>query len=159
LQTSVQNPITSKVTMIAGGGQPGFSTTTNITSSFKPSNYKNAFTGTAGATWDNPTLTFNFGLNDSSYAPHITAHPDVCLTFLNMVTVTRVVDTDADGKLDIWETAGVHLNPGDATHPATFGTCADYPAEPCLNLPAMGLNPNVPDIVVEIDWMHGVDGH
>src|SRR5204863_1991099 len=27
-----------------------------------------------------------------------------------------------------------------------------------LNWPAMGANENVPDIFVEIDWMHGTDG-
>ena len=39
--------------------------------------------------------------------------------------------------------------------PATFGSCADYPKEPCVNLPAMGAINGVKDIFLQIDWMHG----
>src|SRR5262245_54117553 len=160
-QTGPQNPERSKLIMIAGNGQPGFDTTLNVNTAFKPSTFKDAFTGTAGTRWDNPTFAFNLGLNDSTYSAHVTANPNVCLTWTAMITSTKVVDTDHDGHLDIWETQGMHRNLGDATHPATFGTCADYPADlvNCVNLPAMGADPNKQDIFVEIDWMRGTEGH
>src|SRR5262249_55973878 len=59
-----------------------------------------------------------------------------------------------------------HLNPGDATHNATFGGCADYRSDPCENLPAMGAVNGITDIFLQLDWMHGtgdrtggIDGH
>src|SRR5207249_1132229 len=47
----------------------------------------------------------------------------------------------------------------DKVRPATFGGCSDYPAtasDPatnCVNLLAMGANPNKQDIFVEMDWL------
>lgn len=51
---------------------------------------------------------------------------------------TPSTDTDGDGLLDSWETEGLDYN-GDGTID--------------LYLPAMGADPNVPDIFVEVDWM------
>ncbi len=48
------------------------------------------------------------------------------------------IDTDGDGLLDKWETDGLDTD-GDGIID--------------VNLPAMGADPNIPDIFVEIDWM------
>lgn len=51
---------------------------------------------------------------------------------------TERIDTDGDGLLDVWELEGLDCD-GDGTID--------------VNLPAMGANPNIPDIFVEVDWM------
>ena len=56
-------------------------------------------------------------------------------------------------SLDIWEKNGLHRN--TQVTPATFGGCADYPSEPCVNLPAMGAKNGVKDVFLQMDWMHG----
>lgn len=48
-------------------------------------------------------------------------------------------DTDGDGLPDVWEKYGI-----------------EYKDE-FLDLPAMGADPNKPDIFVEVDWMEGYD--
>lgn len=48
------------------------------------------------------------------------------------------IDTDGDGLFDVWELEGLDCD-GDGTID--------------LDLPAMGANPNIPDIFVEVDWM------
>src|SRR5205823_1991464 len=50
-------------------------------------------------------------------------------------------DSDGDGLLDSWETNGIDVN--------NDGTID-------LNLPALGADPNVPDVFVEIDAMAGL---
>jgi hypothetical protein len=53
------------------------------------------------------------------------------------------VDSDGDGLLDEWETHGVTIDPdGAGPIPPQF-----------IDLPAMGANPNKPDIFLQIDWM------
>ena len=147
--------VSSKATAIVGNGQPGFNSTLNVIDSIGPGLFKKPFVGAAGTRWDNPTFDFSMKANDDAYSFHVTSSGGVCLTFSSFVTSTRVVDTDNDGLLDVWETKGLHLNIGDSTHPATFGGCADYPAERCVNLPAMGASPTKPDVFMEIDWLHG----
>jgi hypothetical protein len=118
------------------------------------------FIGRAGGKWDNPTFPIGLAKDSASYTTQVTANNNqVCLTFASIWTSTNVTDTDNDGLLDKWETRGLHLNPGSSTLPATFGGCADYPADACVDLPAMGANALTPDIFVEIDWLHGADGH
>jgi len=53
---------------------------------------------------------------------------------------TNAPDADGDGLLDDWEINGLDLN-DDGT--------------PEVNLPAMGANPNVPDIFLELDYSVG----
>ena len=52
--------------------------------------------------------------------------------------IDETEDSDGDGLLDIWEIKGL-----DSDGNGTID----------LNLPAMGADPNVPDIFVEVDWM------
>src|SRR5262249_37128881 len=150
------------MTPIVANGQSGFVETMTVTpNNGIPQNFNNSFTGSAGtvARWDSPTLPITLPQDASSYSAVVNSGSNqVCLTFAALVTSTIVTDTDYDGLLNVWETNGIHLNPGDANNPATFGGCLDNLKEPCVNLPAMGANANVPDIFVEIDWMHGVSG-
>jgi hypothetical protein len=147
----------AKMTQIVGSGQPGDVETLTVNGAAVNGS---PFTGTAGANWDNPTFPISLAKDSFSYTTQVTANTNqVCLTFTSIWTSTNVTDTDRDGLLDKWETLGMHLNPGSATVPATFGGCADFPADACVNLPAMGATPGTPDIFMEIDWEHGTDGH
>jgi hypothetical protein len=67
-----------------------------------------------------------------------------CLSFSTVVASTRVQDRDADGLLDVWETSS---NLVDA---AT--------GQPMPNLAAMGADPLVPDVFVQVDYLYrGMD--
>jgi hypothetical protein len=149
----------AQMTPIAGNGQSDFVETISVNG--LPLNLpKSPFRGIAGGRWDNPTFSINLAQNDASYSTQITSGGNqVCLTFAAIVTSTNVTDTDHDGLLDKWETNGLHLNPGGPGQPATFGGCSDYQGEPCVDLPSMGAKPGKQDIFIEIDWMHGTDGH
>jgi hypothetical protein len=155
-------PVPAKMTQIVANGQSGFVESLSVNG--LPLNLNaSPFTGTAGGPngrWDNPSFTISLAQDDASYSTQVTSGGNqVCLTFGAIVTSTNVTDTDHDGLLDVWETKGLHLNIGVPGQPATFGGCQDYPNESCVNLPAMGADPNKQDIFVEIDWMHGTDGH
>jgi hypothetical protein len=145
----------ARVTALVGNGAPGSSTEWEVNDTYLP---KNAFVGARGPRWDNPTYSFPLAANASSFK--IGAEPDnnqTCLTFAAFVASTAVVDTDRDGLLDLWETRGLVWNPGTASTPARFGTCADFPNEPCVNLPAMGAVNGQRDIFLEMDWMEGAN--
>jgi hypothetical protein len=125
----------------------------------------NLFRGTAGERWDNRTVALPLAANAASYSATIaSASNQTCLTIVSLWTSTPVVDTDNDGLVQIWETNGMHLNPGSATQPATFGGCADYPSDtahcvdlrPTVPLGGMGADPTKQDIFVEIDWLKKV---
>lgn len=57
------------------------------------------------------------------------------------------VDSDGDGLLDEWESHGVTIDP-DGAGPV---------APQFVDLPAMGADPNKPDIFLQIDWMQDVN--
>ena len=139
------------MTQIAGNGQSSFNTVLRV-------NHDNIgthqFPGSAGPNWDNPTYNISLNKNDSSYTTEMDAENNAtCLAFGAIITSTPVVDSDNDGILDVWESGGIHRN--TQSSPATFGSCADYPKEPCVNLPAMGAKNGVQDIFLQLDWMHG----
>ena len=144
----------AKITPIVANGKPGFSSRLSIDGdALNP----NPFVGSAGGRWDNPTYNFSLDSEESSFSTQVSAQDNqTCLTWSAIVASVKVKDTDADGLLDIWETKGLHRN--TQVSPATFGTCQDYPSEPCVNLPAMGANKNTRDIFLQVDWMHGTGG-
>jgi len=148
----------AKMTQIVANGQPGFSESLEINNSIVGNN---PFRGAQGSRWDSPTFNYALTANAATVETNVKASGQSCLTWAVIVTSMNVQDTDGDGLLDIWETSGLHLNPGTATQPATFGTCQNYVGDgfPCVNLPAMGAKPAVKDIFIEIDWEHGTDGH
>lgn len=138
---------------IVGNGQPGFDE--NLTVNGSPvSGNSGPFNGSVGVRWDNPSFNISLAPNAATYSTEATIQntSDVCVTWAAVVTSTPVVDTDSDGLLDIWETNGIHLN--TTTSPATFGGCADYPTDPCVDLPSMGANVFQKDIFIQIDWMY-----
>jgi len=152
----------ARFTGIAGNGQPGFSSPLSVNGqnvSLEP------FVGAQGPRWDNPSFNINLPTNAASFSAMATAgNSETCVTWAGIVASTNVQDSDNDGLLDAWETQGLHRN--TQVFPATFGNCAQYPADPCVNLPAMGANPNKRDVFIQIDWMHGtgtgtggIDGH
>lgn len=145
----------ARMTQIVGNGQPGDRQTVKVNGVGVSSN---PFVGAQGVRWDNPTFNFNLSTNASTLTTEVTGDSNqVCLTWGAIVTSTNVTDTDRDGLLDTWETNGLHLNPGTATAPATFGGCANYPGEACVNLPQMGAINGAKDVFVEIDWLRGTD--
>jgi Bacterial lectin/YDG domain/MBG domain (YGX type) len=151
-----------EITAIVANGQHGFSS--QLWANGDTLN-ANPFVGARGARWDNPTYNnFQLAPNASSFSAMTTTGANTCLTFAAIVASVNVQDTDGDGLLDVWETQGLHRN--TTVSPATFGSCSEYPQDPCENLPAMGANPNKQDVFIQIDWMHGtgdgtggIDGH
>ena len=141
----------ARLTSIVANGQPGFSAPLSVNGQTLSTN---PFVGAQGSHWDNPSFNINLPTNASSFSAMATAgNSQTCVTWAAVVASTYVPDSDNDGLLDLWESKGLHRN--TTVSPATFGTCSDYPSEPCVNLPAMGANPNKRDIFVQIDWMHG----
>ncbi|HUP03866.1 MAG TPA: YDG domain-containing protein, partial [Bryobacteraceae bacterium] len=145
----------AKVTFLAANGQQNTSAplfVNNFPLSWNP------FNGAVGARWDNPTFRFALAPNASSFETLITPGSEqTCLTFAAAIASVNVADSDSDGLLDVWETSGLHRN--TQASPATFGTCQDYPSEPCVNLPAMGAKNGTRDIFIQVDWMHGYGDH
>src|SRR6186713_529126 len=116
----------AKMTAIVANGQQGFQDSLNITTGNRTATFHNSFRGSAGERWDNPTFPIDLSGNDASYSAQlITGSNQTCLTVASIWTSTNVVDSDSDGLLDVWETSGMRLDPGDANHAATFGGCAD----------------------------------
>ncbi len=116
------------------------------------------FEGTRDENWENYTFNYDLAPNASSVNTQVVLQDD-CLSWGAIITSTKVQDSDFDGLLDVWEKSGLYFDPGvrnDGTTtppvPATFGTCANN-SPGCVNLPAMGANPFVPDIFMQIDWM------
>jgi len=147
----------ARMTQIVGNGRSDFETTLT----YPGGSASNSFRGKAGGRWDNPTYDLSLPPGAASFSTQVRADDDnqLCLTWAAIVTSTNVTDTDGDGLLDSWEQRGLHLNEGSALQKATFGGCADYPSEPCVNLPALGANVTQKDLFVEIDWLRGTDGH
>ncbi len=152
----------AKMTLLVGGGQKGYQETLTVNGNVPPG-VSNPFVGAQGAEWDNYTFNYNLGSQASSVVTDVQSSND-CLEFGAIITSTNVQDSDFDGLLDIWETSGLYFNPGvrndgvvnqSTTAPAEFGTCPapTNSTTPCVNFPAMGAKPNVPDIFIQIDWM------
>src|SRR5262245_13307030 len=157
-QAVTSDPTAKMIPIVANGGSGQAQTLTVTNATLNNSNDgTNPFFGILGERWDNPLIPITL-TNAASYTTNVTTgNNQTCLTFASVWTSTKVVDIDNDGLLDTWETNGLHLNTGGPTpaQPATFGGCLDYPAEPCVDLHAMGADAaaNHPDIFVEIDWL------
>lgn len=146
----------AKITYIVGNGQSGFRETLMIHDDGPGSESGNQpFTGAKGASWDNLSFPFELDENASSVSTrsHVAGGQSNCLSWGAIVVSTKVKDSDNDGLLDLWETSGIHRNV--QASPATFGTCANFPQEACVNLKAMGAVNGVKDIFLQLDWMHG----
>ncbi len=154
----------AKMTQIVGGGQRGYAETLTVNGGIPQGVPSNPFVGAQGADWDNYTFNYNLATNASSVQTEVQSSND-CLSWGAIITSTNVQDSDFDGLLDIWEKSGLYLNPGvrndgippsqivTPTTAATFGTCTPQNQATCVNFPAMGASPFVPDIFIQIDWM------
>ena len=151
----------AKMTQIVGGGQKGFAETLTVNGGIPQGVPSNPLVGALGPDWDSYTFNYNLASKASSVQTEVQSSND-CLSWGAIITSTNVLDSDFDGLLDIWETSGLYLNPGvrndgttTAPTPATFGTCPAPAGStiPCVNFPAMGAKPSVPDIFIQIDWM------
>ncbi len=130
-QASSVNPL-ARMTHIVGDGQPQFSDNLNINGTV----YSNVFSGAQGQFWDNFTVPVTVAPNASQLTTSSSVGSD-CLTWAAVVTSITVQDTDGDGIPDIVETSGM-TDPADGSF---------------VNFPAMGANPNVKDIFIQLDWM------
>lgn len=159
----------ASMTQIVGNGQRGLHETLTVNGGIPDDVGHDPFVGAQGANWDNYTFNYNLAPNASSVETSVVLNRD-CLSWAAIVTSTNVQDTDHDGLLDTWERSGLNFDPGvrydgvvpaappaPAPAPAAFGTCQDYP-NTCINLPAMGANPLVPDIFMQVDWMYNLNG-
>ena len=162
------------MTQLVGNGQYNLNVNLSVNGS-KPSGVsENEFYGAQGPRWDDPTFGISLNPNASSLQTQALAdNSQVCLSWSAVIMSTNVVDSDNDGLLDIWESKGLHLNPGTPgtaavgntaavqAVAATFGTCTDYPSDPtdpCENFPKMGAINGLKDVFLQIDWMTGTDG-
>ncbi len=140
-QASSTNP-QAKITHIVGDGQLADATTNSDQLLFNGALLGNdVFKGALGTFWDNPTFDVGYLVTPNASQVN-TSSPFVsdALTWAAVVFSTTVQDSDGDGLLDVWETSGFTDMDG------TF-----------INLPAMGANPNVRDLFLEIDWMNAAD--
>ena len=141
-EASKVGPI-AKMTHIVGDGDTSFKEQLTVNGSVPVGvSATNPFQGALGSSWDN--LTFDVSNlmlgDDASVSTKVTASDPAstdCLSWGAIVFSTSVQDTDGDGLLDVWERNGL----------------TDISDGSFLDLPAMGADPNVRDIFVEIDYM------
>ena len=99
----------------------------------------NPFSGALGSAWDNPTFTVPGTVGDGG-VPTGVSYPSAsidCLSWAAILMSTPVQDTDADGIPDNVEAGTAPVGAGE-------------PALP--DFPAMGANPEVPDLFVELGF-------
>jgi hypothetical protein len=83
-----------------------------------------------------------------------------CLTLPVAVLSSNVQDRDGDGLLDVWESqAEWSAKPSRLASVYGAWPLADPTGAPLPDLGAMGANPDVQDIFVQVDFMTGADGH
>ncbi|MDH4066287.1 MAG: hypothetical protein OEW19_17935, partial [Acidobacteriota bacterium] len=116
--------------------------------------YENVFAATDDDNWD--TLTYPAAVAMNASQVQTTISVDVsgggggdCLTPAAIVFKADVQDTDGDGLLDVWETAGA---PAGGTP-----QLVDPNGQPLPPLGAMGARPDVRDLFIEIGYMQNGD--
>ena len=132
-QASSVNP-QAMMTHIVGNGQASSRSSNSV--SINGTLYNNPFTSAQGAYWDNFTVPVTVAGNASQVTTSST-FVNNCLTWGAVVFSTTVQDTDGDGIPDAVEISGM-TDPADGSF---------------VNFPAMGANPNVKDIFIQLDWM------
>jgi hypothetical protein len=130
----------AKMTHIVGDGRPLLSERVKINDQV----FTKPFKSVDGPKWDNWTVDIALQAHASSATVRVeplTILPD-CVSWSAIVLSTNVQDTDTDGLLDAWESNPPPNDVADPTHLQTLP-----------NLAAMGANPLVKDLFVEIDYM------
>jgi hypothetical protein len=137
-QASSVNP-KSDLTLITANGQESFSEQVFLDGTLVATN---PFVSSLGESWDNPRFDVTGKLaGDASSAVVSVTHdttPFDCLTWGAIILGTEVQDTDLDGIPD---------------HVETESGLTDPNGEPLPNFAAMGANPLVKDIYIEIGFM------
>src|SRR5262249_43848187 len=83
-----------------------------------------------------------------------------CLNLPVAVLSTAVQDRDGDGLLDVWESkAEWTCKPSRLASVYASWPLVDPTGVPLPDLGAMGANPDVQDVFVQVDFMKGADGH
>jgi VCBS repeat-containing protein len=133
----------ARLTMLVGDGRPYLSELLKVNGQTIATN---PFASTSGPKWDTPTFT-NLPVAAGSSAVSVQIVPDGaasdCLSISTLVFGADVQDSDGDGLLDVWESSDP---------PVT-----DPNGEPLPNLKAMGADPYVRDLYVEIGYMYTED--
>ena len=166
---------TAQLTQIVGNGRPGLSNTVQVTSTLAAADNQfvaaHPFVGGGGG--GNPAGSTNTGIDVVTFplpleAGAMKAGISVtsngndncgCLTFGAFVLSTVVQDRDGDGLLDVWEAK----SEWSSKPPRLASVYSSWPlneptGETLPNLQAMGADPNVQDVFVQIDYMVG-SGH
>ena len=133
----------AKMTHIVGDGQQNFNETVTFAgAALEP----NVFTGSAApgtfnTGWDNYTfqnLPMPAGASSADLLVSHVGTPFDCLSYASVILATTLQDSDEDGYLNNWEDGTAPLDPNN---------------NPLPNLKAMGANPFVQDIFVQLDYM------
>lgn len=137
-QASTANPA-ARLTHVVSDGQLNFSERLLFNGALIATN---PFVAAQGESWDNPTFDVSALVPGDASSVNTTVDRSGlssfdCLSWSAVVFSTTVQDTDRDALLDTWETNGLtEISDG------TF-----------VDLPAMGANPNIRDVFLEIDYM------
>jgi hypothetical protein len=167
-----RNKPEAKLTAIVGNGRPGLFDGVLLADTFKPNPpnqplstnpklvalapFQGLYGGFDAPTWRLP-LDPGAMKADVTFAglPFL---PCGCLTFGAVVMSTAVQDRDQDGLLDVWEAQSEWANKPPALAAAYSSWPLTDPNGLTLpNLQAMGANPNVQDVFVQIDWLVASD--
>jgi len=133
----------ARLTAIVGDGRPFLSERVRVNGALVATN---PFASTAGPKWDNPTFALpQVTQNAAGVAVEITPNGLLsdCLSASAFVLGVNVQDTDGDGLLDVWETAGAN----------GAGVLYDPLNQPLPPLGAMGAHPQVKDLFIELGAM------
>jgi hypothetical protein len=140
-QASTTSPV-AKMTQIVGDGQANFSERLMFGDNLLPLQQLDSLNPFQSG-WENKTFE-NLPLSGGASSAVVSVDhegftPFDCLSWGAIIFSTTVQDTDLDGLLDIWE--------------STTDTLYDPNNQPLPNLKAMGANPNVKDVFVEVGYM------
>jgi hypothetical protein len=136
---------TVKLTHIVGDGRPFLSERVRTNGekdglAGPSSSVTNPFRSADGPKWDDWTSSVALPPNADSVKVRVEPHTLLsdCTSWSAMVLSTQVQDTDDDGLLDEWETNGGLVDPNGQLLP---------------DLAAMGADPSVKDLFVEVGYM------
>ena len=140
-QASTTSPV-AKMTQILGEAQANFSERLMFGDNLQPLQQLGSLNPFQSA-WENKTFE-NLPLSGGASSAVVSVDhegftPFDCLSWGVIIFSTTVQDTDLDGLLDIWESSTATLH--------------DPNNQPLPNLKAMGANPNVKDLFIEIGYM------
>jgi len=156
----------ARLTFLIADGQSNKSEQVQIRSTTSPSDNKLVATNPFRANTGFEAVTFeNAPLEAGAMKATVTIDPGKkgcfdCLS-LGVVIMSGVAqDRDGDGLLDVWESKAEWSNkPGRLANVYSAWPLADPTGAPLPDLGAMGANPDVQDVFVQLDYLKGSDGH